>query len=547
MESMSVMINLFGAVALLLFGLSQVTNGVSQAFGSVLRRVLATGTRNGVRSLVTGFAATLTLQSSTATALMTASFVERDLINPRMAQVLLLGANIGTATTAWVVSRGIEFLSPLLVVSGFLLFRRGSQARRAGGAALVGLGLMLLSLHLLQMATAPIRDAPALAAFLQLLDGAWPVALVFSALLAFLASSSLAAIMLILTLTSAGGLSGGLTVVMVLGANLGGALPPVMATIGSSVVARRLMLGNLAVRCFGCMLFLPVANGIAGVLAQWPFFSPAMLAVETHLAFNIIIATLAFPFNGQLASCLARCIPDQPEPETGTRFLIKDGLTNPSVALASASREVLGVGDVVEQMLLRIAEAFRRNDTAALTDISVLETQVDQLQEAVKLYVSRLAGAGLDKANTRRSADIIDYVINLEHIGDIIDKGLVPQLRKKISRGLAFSEEGASELSSLIDLTIANLCIAQTIFATGDAALAKELMRIKVEVRHRERISAERHLERLRAGRADSLQTSALHLDILRDLKRINAHLVSVAHPILDSSGLLIESRLRQA
>jgi phosphate:Na+ symporter len=180
MESTIVMINLFGAVALLLFGLAQVKDGVTRAFGARLRTGLASGTRSGGRSFFSGFIATIALQSSTATALMVASFVERDLVLPRMAQIVLLGANVGTAVTAWIVATGIEWLSPLIILIGIVLYRRASSGKQGAGTALIGIGLMLLSLQLLSLATAPMRQSPALGAFIGLLDGALPVALIFS-------------------------------------------------------------------------------------------------------------------------------------------------------------------------------------------------------------------------------------------------------------------------------------------------------------------------------------------------------------------------------
>lgn len=198
-------------------------------------------------------------------------------------------------------------------------------------------------------------------------------------------------------------------------------------------------------------------------------------------------------------------------------------------------------------MLIRASDAFEATNLENLKEIPSLERRVDSLQQEVKVYLSKLGRAGLSEEDGRRSIVIIDYAINLEHIGDIIEKGLMPQVTKKLSLGLKFSEEGYEELRKLFHLTIDNLRIAQTIFVTGDFNLARQLMEVKVEVRRMEKQSSERHLERLRDGRADSLQTSSLHLDMLRDLKRINAHIVSVAHPILDESGLLIESRLKGA
>lgn len=540
------MINLFGAVALLLFGLAQVKDGVSRAFGARLRTGLATGTRGGFRSFLSGLVATIALQSSTATALMTASFVERDLIRPRMAQIVLLGANVGTAITAWIVATGIEWLSPLLILAGIVLYRGRSSTRQGGGAALIGIGLMLLSLHLLGLATEPMRASPALAAFIGLLDGALPVALLFSAALAFLSSSSLAVVVLILSLASAGLVSAELVIVLVLGANLGGAIPPVIATLSGPVSARRVTLGNLAVRALGCFIALPLAGYGAELIQMLPF-GPAKLPVDAHLAFNLLLAALAWPFSRPLATLMARLVPDQPEPDNAPKYLDAQELSTPVIALTSATREVLGVGDLIERMLVRVSEAFEKNDAGKLAEIPALEERVDRLQQAVKIYLSKLGREGLSDENARRSIVVIDYAINLEHMGDIIEKGLREEVAKKISLGLKFSDDGHQELRKLFDLTIDNLRVAQTIFVTRDFNLARQMMEVKVEVRRMEKQSAERHLERLRDGRADSLQTSSLHLDMLRDLKRINAHIVSVAHPIMDESGLLIESRVRPA
>ncbi len=545
MESTIVMVNVFGAVALLLFGLSQVKDGVTRAFGMRLRTGLAQGTSGSVRSFFAGFAATVALQSSTATALMIASFVEKGLVRPRMAQIVLLGANVGTAVTAWIVATGIDWLSPLVILAGVVLHRTGrSSARQGAGSALVGIGLMLLSLHLLGLATEPMRTSPALGAFLKLLDGALPVALIFAAALAFISSSSLAIVVLILSLASTGNLSTSLVIALVLGANLGGAIPPVMATLSSSASARRVTVANLIVRAIGCLIALPVAGAVAELLRMFPI--PAgKLPVDIHLLFNIALAILAWPFSNWLASLMTRLIPDEKKNEAGPLHLDDNALGTPVIALSGATREVLRVGDLIEAMLIQVMNAFNDNDLSELKEVAKFEKQVDHLQQDVKLYLSRLGRQGLSADDGRRSIVIIDYAINLEHMGDIIEKGIAEQVSKKIGNGLKFSDEGYQELKTLFTLTIDNLRIAQTIFVTRNADLARQLMEVKVDVRRMEKQSSERHLERLRDGRLDSLQTSSLHLDILRDLKRINAHIVSVAHPILDESGLLTESRLR--
>ncbi len=531
---------LAGAVALLLFALRLVRDGMTEAFGVRLRMVLGLGTRTAPRAFVSGLLATIGLQSSTATAVMAASFVERDLIRGRMAQIVLLGANVGTALTAWIVSAGISAVAPVLVLAGYVLGRRPQRVWSGSGDALVGVGLILLSVTLLEHATLPLRTSPQMAAFLPTLDAAWPVALLFAAVIAVLCSSSLAAVVLILSLS----LPPALTVVLVLGANLGGAVPAVMATAALGVAARRVTMGNLLIRSIGCLIALPFANVAAAALETLPLGHTG-LAVEAHLAFNIALTVLIWPFTSLISRLLQRMLPaEESSGDQGPRWLDQDALATPMVALAGASREVLGVGDTVERMLAQTRTAFHANDAAPLEEVSALEERVDRRQQEIKTYLSRL-GREASEEDRRRSINILDYVINLEHVGDVIDKGLVPAVRKKAGLGLWLSNEGYGEIDTMFIRTLEILRMAQTVFLTRDPDLARRLVEEKDSIRRLERESAQRHLIRLREDQPEARETSSLHLDMLRDLKRINAHLASVAHPILDEEGLLFESRLR--
>ena len=540
MTSLLFFVQLAGAISLLLYGLSLVREGMTDALGMRMKMALGRGTRSGPRAFVSGLLATLAMQSSTATALLTASFVERGMIPGRRAQIVLLGANVGTALTAWVMAAGLGALAPALLLAGQILGRGRSALRSGAGRALTGAGLMLLSLALLDHATLPLREAPELLAILPLLDSVWPVALAVSALIALICSSSLAAVLLILSLV----LPAGLTVVLVLGANLGGAVAPVLATAGASLPARRVAFGNLVVRAIGCLVALPLAGPAGALLSALPLPRTG-LAVEAHLAFNIALALFIWPFAGAISDLLARWLPEEEEPrEPGPRWLDETALSLPPIALAGASREVLAVGDLIARMLSGTRAAFTGNDGGPLAEVAELEHRVDRRQQEVKTYLSRLGGAATEEER-RRAITILDYVINLEHVGDIIDKGLAPAVRKKIGLGLRFSEEGYRELDTMFLMTEENLRMAQGVFMSRDPGMARRLVEVKVGIRNLERQSAQRHLIRLREGDADSRETSSLHLDILRDLKRINAHLASVAHPILDEEGLLIESRLR--
>jgi phosphate:Na+ symporter len=544
MSATLVTLNLCGAVGLLLFGLSQIKSGVTRVFGARLRHFLSVSTRTGPRALLAGFGVTLALQSSTATALLAASFAERRMLSTRAGLIVMLGANFGTAVTAWIVSFNLSWLSPLAILIGYVLTRSSTPAKSGTGKAVMGLGLLLLALHLLDTSSEPIRQSPALAAFLVLLGGAPIVAIGFAALIAFLSTSSLAAVMMIASLTSASGFGIELVLPLVLGANIGGALPPILAALGARAKAQRLAFGNLFVRTVGAVALL-------GVVSLMPDHIMAPLTqitgnpITTHLAFNALLICAIWPFCGLIAKLFKALIPSTPATEkTRQSYLSDDAISTPTVALASALREALGVGDVITDMLNTSMEAFQTGDISVIAQMSAMENQVDTRQQEIKIYVARLSQQSLTEQQSKRSSAIIDYAINLEHIGDIIEKGLAPMLRKRTEAHLSFSQAGYDELLSLFSLTLDNIKAAQTVFATQDFDLARTMIEAKVDVRQIEQKSSQAHIERLRAGDRDSLETSALHLDMLRDLKRINAHIISVAHPILDDYGVLADSRL---
>lgn len=522
-----------------------IRTGVSRAFGARLRYWLARATRNRITAFLVGLTATCALQSSTATALMTASFAGRALIAVPMGLAIMLGADVGTSLVAQALTFNMHWLSPALIIAGVVLFMARDASRpRAIGRALLGLGLLLLALRLLAGATEPMRESVLLQNFLAGLAQAPVLAVIMAALLTVLTSSSLAIILLVTSLAAHGGVTAPLAVALVLGANVGGAVMPLLATSASGPVARRVPLGNMLARLAGCLAVLPFCAEAAELMTLVAG-SSGRLVVDTHLAFNIALALVFLPVVGLASAGLARLLPVAPEVEGGPRYLDDTRLDSPSVALSCAARETMRLGDRVELMLRQSLEALQKNDARLCEGIGKIDDEIDRLQEAIKLYLARLGRAEeLEAQDERRAAEIMSFAINLEHAGDITDRNLRELVHKKIKHQLSFSAEGREEIEDFYSRTLENLRIAQSVFLARDAKLARRLVGMKVDIRHVERRSAEKHLERLRAGRVESLQTSTLHLDILRDLKRINAHIASVAYPILEESGLLKESRL---
>lgn len=548
MTATHVLLDLLGGVALLLWGLRMVRTGLMRGVGGDLRRFLGNSLSNRLLAFGAGLGTTVLLQSSSATCLLVTSFAGRGLVATAPALAVMLGADVGTSLVAQLLSLGLDWLAPLLILIGVVAFMSSTSGQRRDlGRAVIGLGLMLLALRMVVAASAPMRDSIVVQTVLGALAGEPLLAVLVGALITWLAHSSLAMVLLVMTLADANLLTVGLALALVLGANLGGALPPFLAARGAEPAAQRVPLGNLAFRLLGALAVVATLPWIAPWVARIEP-DPVRQVVNFHTAFNVALALIFLPLIGPAARLAARILPDATNvSEDRPRYLDPAAVETPSLALAAATRETLRMGDTVEAMLKGTLEVLRTDDRKQAESIAQMDNTVDRLYEATKLYLTKVSREDLSEQDNRRCGDIIAFITNLEHIGDIVDKNLIELAEKKIKRKLRFSEEGFQEICALHGRLLDNLKLALSVFLSGEVATARRLLEEKVQFRDLERAAAERHLARLRQGRPESIETSALHLDILRDFKRINSHITSVAYPILEAAGALISTRLKQA
>lgn len=545
-----VLLDLMGGVALLLWGLRMVRSGIMRAFGSELRRALNRALRNRFLALLAGIGVTALLQSSTATGLLMTSFAARGLVDLVPGLAVMLGANIGTTLIVQVLSFNISEVAPVFFLVGLLAFNFGGRTRyRDLGRVAIGLGLMLLSLHILLDTLAPAENAPAVGALLSQLTGQPFLCVVIAATLTWAAHSSAAVVLLTMSLAYSQFVAPAAALALVLGANLGSAINPLLEG-GSSgdAASRRLPLGNLLNRVIGVGLTLPFLQPIADLFARVDPDAARMTA-DFHTAFNVVLALIFVFFLDGIAALLKRLLPDPAKRADATAPLYLDdaAIEVPSVALACAARETLHMGDVVEDMLRKAMAALMTNDRKLAAEVSRLDNIVDRLDEATKLYVTKLTRESLVDDDGRRATEIIAFAINLEHIGDIIDKNLIELANKKIKHNYEFSKDGAAELEAFYKRIIENLKLAFSVFINPDVKIARKLIEEKTQLRNLELAYAESHLARLREGRPESIETSSLHLDVLRDLKRIHSHICSVAYPVLEAAGELQPNRLKES
>jgi phosphate:Na+ symporter len=537
-----VLLDLMGGVALLLWGLHMVLSGVLRAFGPDLRRILSKALGNRFSAFAAGLGLTALLQSSTATGLMTTSLASEGAIGLVPALAIMLGANVGTTLIVQLLSFDIAAVAPILFVIGLITFRVGrSNLARAIGRIAIGLGLILLALHILLGTLAPAEQAPAVRALLASITNDPVLCIVLAAALTWAAHSSVAVVLLVMSLAYSQFVTPEAALALVLGANLGSAINPLLeAGVSGDPATRRLPVGNMLNRLVGVLIVLPFLPAIAHELSV---FQPnaAKMTAEFHILFNVALAAIFIGLLDPVAWLLERVLPEKKQTVDASvpRYLDEAALETPPLALANAARETLRMGDSVEAMLRDVMTALMNNDRALVSNVSRLDNVVDRLDDAIKLYVTKLTREALDEREGRRAMEIISFTINLEHIGDIIDKNLCELAVKKIKRRYQFSAEGAAELTAFHKRVCESLQAAFGIFMTSDVEAARKLLREKTGLRKAELEAADRHFERLREGRPESLETTSLHLDILADLKRIHSLICSVSYPVLEAAGEL--------
>ena len=543
------LLNLLAAIALLVWGTHIVRTGMLRVLGENLRRVLAKSFSNRLHAVAAGLGVTSIVQSSTATCLIVASFVGKGLVTTSAALAVMLGADIGTSLMAVVFSFDLSWLSPLLIFVGVVTFISQQNGGAAAiGRVLIGLGLITLALQLIVAATRPLTESAAVRALLTALPQDIMLDIVVGAVLAVFSYSSLAIVLLTATLATSAILPVTAALGLVLGANVGSGLLAVLATAKAAPQVRRLPLGNLIFKVVGVAIAIPLMPQVHALLQQ---LVPTVheQVVLFHLGFNIALALLFIGFTGLVGRTAERLLPE-PRADLGMlrlRHLDPTALATPSLAISCAAREALHQADVVETMLRGIVPVIRNNDVVLAAQLRQLDDTVDELYSAIKFYLTQISGEALSPSESRRWTDIVSFTINMEQIGDIIERVLQDVEDKKVKKGRSFSDAGMAEICHLHERLLANLRLGMSVFLDGHVRDARRLLEEKAHFRDLEHEYAANHISRLRGNTTQSIETSSLHLDLISDLKRINSHICSIAYPILESAGALTKTRIRHS
>ena len=539
MSTSLILLHIAASVFLLLWGTKMVKQGFTRAYGSSLRKAISDGTNNRIKAFFAGLGVTAVLQSSTATILLLTSFAKRGLITLPAALAVIIGADVSTTLVAQVLSFDLSWLAPFLLIIGIgsaLNMPHGGRKKHIA-RAIIGLGFMLLALSLIRETSAPLKESDVLPVILGALQQDPILSILVSAILTWILHSSLTSVLLFASLATSGVIDLQLGLLLVLGANLGGTLIPFISTYKDGWAVRRITVGNIVMRIFMLALIIPFLPKVTEILSIGEFDTARQL-LNFHTGFNVALAVVFLPLVSLVAMFCERIVPQSENEDTVVRplYLDESAIDSPVIALAGAARETLRIAEMVEALFIDLLSALKARDGKALVELQKTEDDVDALYNEVKLYLTQISQESFDPKEADRYIQILTYVTNLEHAGDVIDRSLVEITKKLIEEQTRFSDEGFVEIKNFHTQVLQNMRMAQAIFISEDPKLARGLVAGKDDIRAAANETAKEHFKRLQKGKKDAIETSALHLDIIRDFRRINSYITRVAYQILENA-----------
>jgi phosphate:Na+ symporter len=531
---------ILGGIALLLYGLQLLKDGLGGIAGIRLRSILGSVTQNRFIGLLTGALVAAVLQSGSAATVMLVGFTSAGFLTLSQSIAVILGADIGSTLTVQLIAFGILDLALAIVAVGFIIwFTSRNRRMKSLGLSILGFGFIFLALKVLIEGLAPFRSSEIVQQILLGVGGAPLLGILIATLLSALFHSSAATIGITLAFAAQDLMPLSSAIPIILGANIGSSATALLASIGTTAEARRVALAHGLFKILGVALFFPFLDHFETLVAATAS-APMRQIANAHTFFNLGIALLFLPFTAFLAKLVTHLIPDRPELEEPgqPKYLDPRVLDTPALALGQATREALRVSDIVRDMYRDTIHVFMEDAIELAEDIQRRDDWVDRLDREIKLYITKLSAANLTEDQSQREISLLALTGDLETIGDIIDKNLMELAKKKSYKGLRFSDRGQNEIIELHEQVGRNFENVISAFAGQDAELARQVINEKATISQKERELRAAHIERLHEGLPESIETSAIHLDVLTNLVRINHHVISIAYPIAESKSM---------
>ena len=541
-----IILNLAAAAALLIWAVRLARTSFERAFSSQMRQWLKLTTGNRLTAAMTGVGISIMLQSSTAVALLLASFMPASAMSVSMGLAIILGADLGSAIVVQILSSRISLLTPLLLLSGvFFFMRTNRRVLRQIGRILIGLSLIFVSLGMISEASAPLANNAAIKNVFIYLSDDLLTGFVLASFLAWMMHSSIAAVLLFATLAANGVLPLNAAFAMTLGANLGGSFIAVFLTLKSDINIRKVVLANLLLRGGGALVALglihefDIINHIFGATSQ-------LKVLNFHLVFNAAVLLAGVILLTPASGFAAILLPEkQDADELSIRSVLDLSVQNePARAFACVRRELVDMGNRIENMLRDAMDLFENYDENIAERLRAEQRNIAKITFDLRVYLSGIRSDDPSEDTGTRAFDFAGIATNLESGADAIGRKIVTLAKRMHHDRTHFSEDGRHELMDFYDKVLRNIQQGILVLMSEDVQTARELVAQKEMIRELNQKLERKHLTRLRQGLTETIETSAIHIDLLRSLKVLNTGFAMIAYPLLREHGALLKSRL---
>jgi len=545
-------IGLLGGLALFLYGMDKMSEGMKKTAGNQMRNILAALTKNRVIALLVGAFVTMVIQSSSATTVMLVSFVQAGLMSFSQTLGVILGADIGTTVTAQLIAFKLTDYALLMISVGFgLRMCSKSENIKNIGEVILGFGILFFGMKLMSDTMKPLRDYPDFINLLKGLENPMLGLLVGAAFTALIQSSSaFTGILIVLAQQNLITLEAGIP--MIFGANLGTCITAALATIGTSREAKRVALAHIFFKLAGVALFffwIPQFADLIQFLAEKFQSGAARQIANAHTIFNVGLALLFLPCTSFFGDLILRILPDKKEDNNlkpATWHLDEDKITSPAIAIDLARTEISCMANLLGRMQRAIIVPFLSNEPrrdefyprlSLVEGIDMREQKVNFLQEKITYYLLKVSKQELSDEQSQEVFGMISIVKDMESLGDLIHRNMIPMIPKKQNLESDFSHEGKEELLIYHEKVCNQIHLLKEALAERSPEKAQEIMASEKKYLDLESQYRIRHLERLRHERRESLETHSVHLELMDLMKQIIVYSSNIAKTFIGSCG----------
>lgn len=527
---MQIILGLFGGLALFIFGMQSMGEGLQRAAGNRMRRILEILTGIPIMGVLVGAVVTAIIQSSSATTVMVVGFVNAGLMTLKQAISVIMGANIGTTVTGQLIAFNLsQYFLPIIAIGFGFNFLAKNKTLKYLGQVLFGFGLLLMGLYIMGDSMKPLREYQGFQDLMIKFGEYKILGLLLGLVMTMVLQSSSAAVGILIAMGTQGLVPLDTALPVLLGFNIGTCVTAILASIGTKISAKRAAAAHVLFNIIGAVIFL-IFLPYYKTLVLWlsPEHDVVRQIANAHTTFNIINTLLLIPLISTLENIVVRVIPGKEKIiKRGPIYLDERMMKSPAIAISLANREVIRMGELAADNLDNAMKAFVERDKELLREVLEIEDVIDELETAITEYLAKISHKGLTETVSTFHTGLLHAVNDIERVGDHAEN-IAHLAEITIKENLSFSDYAIKELQKMENLASETFKMAVISLKNADVSLADRVLENETKIDEMEKYLRKSHISRLNEGLCIT-HSGVIFLDIISNLERVGDHSTNIA------------------